>query len=690
MSIQLKKLTGPNEIRREDVNVADSETNTTIADSTYNESDPDVFTCYFSRDVVATDYVQPTEEGEVASITITISTYDENGALINDDMTVTATAANIKTNDADNDGTADHRVCFKLRLSDADYQRFGGGSIYIHANIADTGDNISFRATFTNNYHETIKHVHIYDEKRIDSICWSSQCDIPATGESTVRNTIALNDDAYVHIRTRGLWGKNVLIGFYEAGLGDDILLARINTPLYQNRKVITISMKYLYACYCREAGEEYNQDEEINLNFLVKAQHIPTETINNNNLAVSSPAITELNQQLGNQEEDNQPEEDPFNQESGQLNLTNEAAASTETVPENGTVFVQVNGGKVGIIGDDRYQDFLIGYMCHVEGVGKLANRHNNLLNADSRFTIYPFHAYKIMLSDLVACGLVTVLEAGYLTTVGHNMQQLETQTDLETNFNKTNAPLDSTSKQLIGLFQDNSYRSGINNQTVHTFTNRANIRKALVQVQASQTDELASDNSMRYVCRDAWQKRKGSNGRIFKRSDTDRYSYAKECPFGEYFINYRSSTTGFQVFVSRNPSGEDIDVYNQTNDHPLSPNQMKRDYIAFHRGGSGNSIGCITFNSTYARVYSDFEDILYPTSPVNRQTNNRMLNLVCIDERHAVGLNPDSQASSIQRIAILHDSTTETINQGTLVNFYRFYDLKEPIDTTETVMSI
>ncbi len=156
----------------------------------------------------------------------------------------------------------------------------------------------------------------------------------------------------------------------------------------------------------------------------------------------------------------------------------------------------------------------------------------------------------------------------------------------------------------------------------------------------------------------------------------NSHRYSFAKECPFGDFFLNYIENT--YNIYVSRKPVTSNIETYTENTAHPESPNNSLRDGIALHCGGSDAAIGCLTFNKKYGAdgIYTEFENKIYPT---DRRNNDKMLNFICIDERNAIGLDPDNATCSIDRGVY---ESTEVIKKGTVVPFWRYYDLIKPVD--------
>jgi hypothetical protein len=337
--------------------------------------------------------------------------------------------------------------------------------------------------------------------------------------------------------------------------------------------------------------------------------------------------------------------------------------------------VYVNVNNADTNPepVTPSEFTDFLTGHICHLEGVGRTVNRHSNNLSDNIRFTVYPFHVYEIMLSDLVACGLVTIDEAVYLTTLNN---ALRTRVALQNSFHKINARL-AENKTLISIFRDATNGERANGTT---------IRQVLNQVR-SKTDILATDTAheeYREICRDAWQKISRENGRITKfhgRADANRYSKNKECPPGEYFLNFLPNS--YDVYVSRYPVNRNIDAYAANNEtgRSASPNQVLRDGIALHKGGARFSTGCLTFNMEYGNGNNTgFNELIFPGS---NNRNIRRLNFICIDERNAIGLPDDTDTYNGRTTITLPNTLTNqniTLNPGFTHDFHRVYDLIAP----------
>ncbi len=576
---------------------------------------PDIFTCILNRPVESTD---------TFPLCVKVNIYNERGILISQrELSV----ARDKITASDITSQAD---CFRFRLGNLFL--LSGGSIYVHVCIENTGDNISFRAGFTDNYHETIKQVYIVSERKFKQIYWSgneqisSFSVIPVAPRENEIGSIYANEDAFLHIKAAGLYNETVNVIIRANGL--EVRRARI--PLYHNRKSVVVNMRELIARYCR----------------LKKITDIPSVT------TLSVEAIVTYEYMTYDKTVTLQGY-------TAKLQLVNKDTASPQRRSHTGSVYFNVNTGDTEEVEPTRYRNFLLGYMCHIEGVGKLANRYDNSKNDNPRFTVYPFHTYEIMLSDLVKCGLITENEAAYMTTENHNMRDLKDRERLEEEFNKKTVKIASGTK-LIDRFLDNTYQS---NGVASTYANSEAIRKLLAQVQSKKDvfdgEEFA--NQVQYICRDAWQLYSSGlpliRHGISNTDAPDRYDYAMECPFGEYFLIYMSrKKSKYRLGVSMQPEEDCIALYdaNEITGRPESPNRINRSGIRIHRGTAEYSIGCLTFNVRYADGnHTVFIAKIFPNN------NNKPLNFICIDERNAIQLSPDQKNNR---------------------EFYRYYDLIDP----------
>ncbi len=374
--LQIRRLEGPDEILL-NFNV----TSTEVQPQGFDDN-LDVFTCILNRPVESTD---------TFPIRVKVNVYNERGVLISQ-----------RALSVSKDNVNPSRIpllqsdCFSFRLENL--SRFSGGSIYVHAFIENTGDNIHFREGFTGNYHETIKHVHIVSERAFEQVYWSGSEQIFDEGVSTTfreneLSVIYANEDGFLHIKTTGLYNETVNVIIRADGLE----IRRAQIPLYHNKKSVVVNMREVIAQYCRIKK----------ITDIPSVKKLSVEAVVTYEYRVFDKTVSLQGNSLS-------------------LLVINKDTASPKLRSHTGSVYFNVNTGEAKDVEPTRYLDFLLGYMCHIEGVGKLANRYNNKKKDNPRFTVYPFHTYEIMLSDLVKCGLITENEAAYMTTVNHNMKNL------------------------------------------------------------------------------------------------------------------------------------------------------------------------------------------------------------------------------------------------------------------------
>jgi hypothetical protein len=600
-------------------------------------------------------------------VKVTFLFFDNRGVSMGKEETVTVKKDNI---------TKDNKFYFTITPG----QTLSGSSIYIHAIITnDTTDPDNVVSFKKSSYHETIKHVQVCAEKKINLVYWSGDDQIDEkkmAEQENVKNKAGANDKRYIHIKTTGMYSDVVEL---TISVGDATpKLQKINVPLHRNHQVVPVSMKDALARYCSIKGLSGEKARGLTLN--IKA----AVTFKDDKYTLEGPDNT--------------------------MELEGDKPADKETSAVNGAVLVTVDKSNNYEEKPVRYTDFLIGYICHIEGVGKLAKANNKIEITDEKqadYTVYPFHVYEIILSDLVNCGLVTLDEAAYLTTKDNDMKNLEEKEILKKNFNKISNKI-SSDKTLLSLFQDT------------TNNNRAKssaIRKVLTQVCHKPTKFSEQD----FICRDAWEivssknvnetkedERQKENGetetviikregkevtKIYPRPDEHRYSKHKECPFGEFFLNYLPGGN-FKVYASRNIGDRVINEYKEDKQtgRPDSPNPIERGEIAIHQGGANASVGCLTFNTLWnGGNHLKFNDLIYP-----KKVNISKLNFLCIDERNAVKVPNDIKnytGNDLKNVSDISSSKKITFKKNDNFNFKRYYDLVKPknripaVKETETV---
>lgn len=704
MRIQIKSLTGPDEIMRP------SETRTGYEAAPTTETGNTLFTCLLNRDVTDDD------DGDFP-LTVTLHIFDQQGnAMVDNEVTLTVTRDHIQNNNS---------FRFTLNIPSV---ALGGSHIYVHAvrENAD-GQNVSYN---TSSYHETIKKVYIYAQKRFLRVYWSENeqisetnpepdededaaepdtnattvaeataeqdtdaapvaeetpegdqeqpaananaaqqnQDIPAemnTQEEGLITTRAGNEDAFIHIKAQGMYSERTGLVITSE---DNTFLFRSPITLKRNRKVVAISMTDIRNRY-REAKELGPDDDlgTIRIRATVAIRHPDYLTRHNENQEENEttpdaePNVEEPTQQedpAPDQQEDTPAPEDTLHENirtelqtvlpnnipntvtdptlvQAMRNdfvymqsalLTIAADAETPIVKTStATVYVNAENREIEVTETTRFRNFRIGSVVHLQGVGKTANLNDNESNNTPVRTVYPIKVYELMLSDLVACGAITIEDAILLGPMA------STRENLETNFNKASAAI-TDNRTLLSIFQDTNNT----NTNLRTNINGTFARKILAQV-ISKTPLYNND-----ICRDAWQAASG-------RTRDGRYNSYMECPPGEYFLDFypRTGWTNnkkgeavvpspkYRVQVSQRMSASTIYTY-----PGKGATDSNRTGIAFHNGGSTNAVGCITFNQAFSyHGNTGFNAIIYVSeSNEDSNANRRRLTILCSDERNAI----------------------------------------------------
>ncbi len=728
MRLQIKKLEGPDEIK-----INNDRTLPSYAAAMANNQTANKFTCYFNQTLSAASF----DEGDIEVI---IKIYDNEGSEhTKQRLTVQNThvtdSENNYTDHFHFSLTLDSPETFSgsyfhihaiLVNADANAQNIGYRVSSYHTSIKQVY--ISDEPEFLEVYWTTAEipgadPTETVPENRPENVpvagenetanertlreTWERERPQREQNRQTTRQTtrqtqrrerertgqIHQNEDALLYIRTIGMYNKSVAVVI--TANNDEVVLVSKSVRMKQNRRVLAYPMNDLMQRYRQRTGNQENEgftlkawafyrNDSGEVTTAATTQERPNERVIQYALSVMPllpPTMTRRVSRItlqGIEHESPDPADNMIFGSSGNLELVLSDADTPAKATSTGTVYVRVANRETSTITPTKFRDFRIGFMCHIEGVGRKVDRINNNQNDSARYTVYPFNVYEILLSDLVACGLVTVDEAAYLTTTNHDGINLRTREYLESHFDKINAPLSST-KTLISIFRDTT-----NNDRARETT----IRKLLAQVSGKEhhfSNNRNEYNNIREICRDAWQKvsrRDGVITKLHRRPDDHRYSKNKECPPGTYFLNY--ATGSYCVYVSRYPTGKTIDEYDADTitRRSSSPNTISRGSIALHRGGASASTGCLTFNISYGGngQYTTFYDTIYPGG-----NNIRRLNFICIDERNAIRItNNDPDTYSGIRRQVTDTSTDPAtliwINQNDIYNFYRFYDLIDP----------
>jgi hypothetical protein len=619
MRLQVKKLTGPDEIE--------------VNGSSRNVSD--AFTVQFNR---------PVDNTDTFPLSISVIIYDSGGS----------ERRNISLVRNRNEIT--HDTC-SFTVATANMQNLTGTHIYVHAVLVNTVAGAQSVSYNVNSYHETIKKVHLAANRQINHIYWSGSEQI--NDMNSVENavdTAAANDDVFLHIKAQGMYSDSVDAVIFVSEqvqnpvlgstVSNEVILKRIRVRLSHNRKVIALSMLDVRARYnrlkgCTSAGaiSIAARIEEPFCRFY--PSYIPWNTQNASRSELLSVDIA--------------------------------GAENPRRKTSTGTVYVNVYSADAEPVAvtPSGFTDFRIGYVAHLGGIGRTAAMNDNAI-AGTYYTVYPLRVYEVMLSDLVACNLITIDEAAYLTTVNHNRTELRSRDDMESTFNKTTARL-SANKTLLSIFQDTANITVAHRNRINT----AAARQALAQV-CTKPNRLEENNE---ICRDAWQLISSAyraNGlkEVYPRTQNGRYNTNKECPPGEYFLNYITGAT-YRIFASQEPTGYTIYTYPDR-----QAGDSNRTAIAIHLGGAKASVGCLTFNLSYVDGGNndEFNELLFQQGT----GNNSRINLLCIDERNAAQRQDDMHTvyRDPGRTRRLPDGTVRQDGYPETQYFWRWYDLTDPTD--------
>lgn len=610
MKLQVKRLDGPNEIRLN----KDADTSFDVDAATNDRGG--AFTCYLNRQIRGDD---------PPVLTVTVNIHNMDGSLETTHSLTISRDENINND------------CFRFALTLKCPMRLSGSHFHVHAVLLDNADHTDEISCVISSYHMTIKKVYIYAQKRFEQVYWSSSERITyeeeeASQESVRTGNIGQNEDAFLHLKTTGMYNDNIVV---ILTVNDDReILQSIPMSMKQNRRVVAFDMG--------EVIQRYRQltKQDGNVYFSLKAwvavrNDFPL--INNSHdlpwtssLDLRAEALRVLPPVAGLGPVNRvSPETDKsFLLFGHSEELMVRSIDSTPAVKRTstGTVYVNVNDGDTEIVEPTRFTDFRIGYVGHLEGVGEI----NGL------YTVYPLSFYEIKVSDLVVCNIITIDEAAYLAPYSSEAGAAETLRD---NFNKLTAEISAGNLLL------NKFRIINNNNRV----NGTVVQKLLSQVRTRNAEESYQ------VCRDAWQC-KSSKGEIYSRTELGRYNTNKECPPGEFFLNWLAS--GFCVWVSIYADDNSGGVIEDYPDKDIT--DKNRGEIAIHNGRARASVGCITFDKAWNKEHigsgwnTKFHEFIYP-----RPTNASFLNFLCIEERNATQKRDD------------------LVNGR---NYWRWYDLVKP----------
>lgn len=504
MRLQIKELTGPDEIR-----LNDSNTNNSLGIS--NQNTANAFCCTLNRDITNEDNFP---------LIISVKIYNHRGVLQNT-LNLNVNRNNIVNN---------RSFYFTLTPS----RNLGGTHFYAQALINNTLFTAENTISYDHyNYHATIKKVFIYTRQRFTHVYWSSNEVItdPAQEESR-RNSISQNEDAFLHIKAQGMYRETIAL-IISAG---NIILYQSRITLSQNRKVVAINITDMIARYRSQANKPTGA-VDISLLATVSARDSNPPTNNpptNNveeanllNLVIGNIARSLLNSFL------------LVTQRSNLLAVTFTDNESPTRRSSTGTVYVNLNTEALEPVTPTRYTDFPLGYVGHLLSTATI---HQGIATSWSVSGVarYPFNFYELWLSDMVECGLVSIQDARVLTlnTDGQTLR---------------------TAEQMVEVF--NKYTAFNGSSMIHRVSSGTSIDTEQVKKVLQQVMARRNIQSTFHVCRDAWQTQGGGTG---VEPEVRYAGNGAECPPGGYTINFVNGT--FQVYFANTNAEQSRAVNIQT----------------------------------------------------------------------------------------------------------------------------
>lgn len=461
----------------------------------------------------------------------------------------------------------------------------------------------------------TVKHLMvksaIADAPMIKNVYWAESGNPRYGTESTQRSNIKGNEDAFLHIHTRGLFGKKVKVELKSAdsfsvwgGASTQGTVLQSRTYTIQDNVLGVVVPMSAISCrtdYCQlkavVSSEQVSGSFESNPLILDKHNNADSPTRSESNLGTSKFVIG-----------------DPPKRE----------IKIPEAPPES--------------INPDL--NVVFGTLSFLSGAGTLQNTIIKAAgeNVGSTYYTYTLNTYELKLQHFIDAGVIT--ESEVIETVAKTdaakkisyVKQLKTSKIYKVSHNGTD---------IYGFKA--SFKNTVRDR-LSVGGNKANgldyVRLRLLLAAVQQSEEQTIDS--REFCRSAWQL--GSNNRY--KQDPFRYSSNHECPPGAFYLVPCPGSTKYITFVSDQPTDASISRWTCTT---LTDDETQREIIkkpdrtvltaryttslrtgiALHRGKCTASIGCITLDIAYSDVNTSTELEFFNCifSGVNGEYNNKTI---------------------------------------------------------------
>jgi hypothetical protein len=490
---------------------------------------------------------------------------------------------------------------------------FSGSYFYVQAIIEDPTPNAEEVSLKKSAFHETMRKVYVYTEKQIVSAYWSGNEQIkdenPAVRENVI-TAAGANEEVFLHIKAKGMYNDTLALVISSG----DTVLRESTVALDKNRKSVAIRMSDVTARYRQETNSEGNIAIKATAGFRNPRSETPAD---NSGIGAKILKISELLVPFVFVPNSAQKKKLP-KQNTDLYTKSSEALTIGPNVDKprqralSSTVYVNVKDGTGEKVKPTRFQDFKMGYIGLLKGVGVI---HPGVAGTWSVGGVarYPFVLYELRFIDLIESEVLTIEEACEMSLKADKKTR-KTEQEMKDDFNKY--------KKING-------KSILERLLVNGIIDEAIVRKILhhaMRRPAARTYE---------VCRDAWQIKSNGTGV----NPVIRYAInGAECPPGGYTINFVPGTAenGYEIYFSNKAARDKALAVTKNN------KTYNRSGLAIHRGDSYYATGCTTLWCKFTDKSPQDEILKYlfgtkkrPDAPTH---DKKRLILACIDQRHGL----------------------------------------------------
>jgi hypothetical protein len=385
---------------------------------------------------------------------------------------------------------------------------------------------------------------------RLVHVYWSSQEGIKdiSKEESKSGGEFCKNEDAFLHIKTLGLYKREVKLTLTCAVNGkEEVICKDRNVPLGENSKTVVIYGAEIINFIERENNKTCTSDISITatVNYTPNMLLLSDRDVLNNYL----PGYNTSGNIMGNIM-------DNIKQTLQTATITLKCTDKKENLQKSvytvGRVLVEA-AEENSNDEDTEAKNFLIGCIGKLEGKGKTGTSGSN---KNKTISLYNIQLYNLYVFDFINASEISITE-----------------------------------KDVSECGKD---RKAICEKLKGAITDSGNLKYKALEALLAEARKRRRSRWEQDVCRDAWYA-------IDYKMDSSRYGKNQECPPGPMYI-IPINGDKFKIFVSQKGSSASI---NRKVDRGGVQEDIKpsRNSIAFHTGDSYWSQGCITLNTNDGR---------------------------------------------------------------------------------------